>query len=183
MPPEISAHLSAGTSASFGLTLWCSQKLYRGGFSCARIFRRSQSLNMGPRTASVLAVLLLAGLTFGCGGGLSSNGGPVTTPAAPTAPAAPTVLTATPGNQQVNLTWMASSGATSYHVKRATTSGGPYTEVGSATVTSYSDAGLTNGTKYFYVVSALNTAGESANSSEASGTPTSSAPAQAPSVP
>jgi fibronectin type 3 domain-containing protein len=138
---------------------------------------------MGPRTASVLAVLLLAGLTFGCGGGLSSNGGPVTTPAAPTAPAAPTVLTATPGNQQVNLTWMASSGATSYHVKRATTSGGPYTEVGSATVTSYSDAGLTNGTKYFYVVSALNTAGESANSSEASGTPTSSAPAQAPSVP
>ena len=131
---------------------------------------------MGPRTASVLAVLLLAGLTFGCGGGLSSNSGPVTTPAASTAPAAPTVLTATPGNQLVNLTWMASSSATSYHVKRAIASGGPYTQVGSATVTSYSDTGLTNGTKYFYVASALNAAGESANSSEASGTPTSSAP-------
>ena len=98
------------------------------------------------------------------------------TPAASTAPAAPTVLTATSGNQQVGLTWVASSSATSYHVKRATTSGGPYTQAGSATVTSYTDAGLTNGTKYFYVVSALNTAGESANSSEASGTPTSPPP-------
>ncbi len=80
------------------------------------------------------------------------------------------------GNQQVTLTWTASSGATSYHVKRAATSGGPYTQVGSATVTSYADAGLTNSTKYFYVVSALNTAGESANSSEASGTPAAPAP-------
>jgi len=85
------------------------------------------------------------------------------------------------GNQQVTLTWTASSGATSYHVKRAATSGGLYTQVGAATVTSYTDAGLTNSTKYFYVVSALNTAGESANSSEASGTPT--LPAPAPSVP
>ncbi len=85
------------------------------------------------------------------------------------------------GNQQVTLTWTASSGATSYHVKRAATSGGLYTQVGAATVTSYTDAGLTNSTKYFYVVSALNTAGESANSSEASGTP--ALPAPAPSVP
>ena len=137
---------------------------------------------MGPRTASVVAALLLAGLTFGCGGGPSSSGGPASTPAAPTTPAAsmvpaaPTALTAASGNQQVGLTWVASSGATSYHVKRATTSGGPYTQLGSATVTGYTDAGLTNGTKYFYVVSALNTAGESANSSEASSTPTSPAP-------
>jgi len=84
-------------------------------------------------------------------------------------------------NQQVTLTWTASSGATSYHVKRAATSGGLDTQVGAATVTSYTDAGLTNSTKYFYVVSALNTAGESANSSEASGTP--ALPAPAPSVP
>ncbi len=106
------------------------------------------------------------------GGGTSIS----TTPAASTAPAAPTALGATAGNQQVGLTWTASSSATSYHVKRATTSGGPYTQAGSATATSYTDTGLTNGTNYFYVVSALNASGESANSSQASAMPASSAP-------
>ncbi len=92
-------------------------------------------------------------------------------------PAAPTALAATAGNQQISLTWSASSGATSYHVKRGTVSGGPYTQVGSPAVTSYSDTGLTNGTSYFYVVSAVNASGESANSSQASATPASSSPA------
>ena len=43
------------------------------------------------------------------------------------APPPPTGLTPTAGNAQVALTWNASSGATSYNVKRSTTSGGPYT--------------------------------------------------------
>jgi len=73
----------------------------------------------------------------------------------------------------VSLTWNASSGATSYHVKRATVSGGPYTTVGSPTSTSFTDTGLTNGTTYFYVVTAVNSAGESGNSNQASATPTS----------
>jgi fibronectin type 3 domain-containing protein len=94
------------------------------------------------------------------------------TPVAPaTPPAAPTGLQATAGNSQVSLTWTASVGATSYHVKRSTISGGPYTQVAAPTTTSDTDSGLTNGTTYFYVVSALNTAGESANSSQASATP------------
>ncbi len=101
---------------------------------------------------------------FGCGG-LSTGGGGGTTPAAPTS------LTTTAGDQLISLTWAASSGATSYHVKRATTSGGPYTQVGVPMGASYSDSGLTNGTKYFYVVSARNTTGESANSTEVSGIP------------
>jgi fibronectin type 3 domain-containing protein len=94
------------------------------------------------------------------------------TPVAPTqAPAAPTGLTATGGNAQVLLTWSASAGATSYHVKRSTTSGGPYTQVAAPTPANFTDTGLTNGTTYFYVVSALNSIGESANSAEASATP------------
>ena len=103
--------------------------------------------------------------------------GPGVTSTATAVPAAPTALAATAGNQQISLTWTASSGATSYHVKRATVSGGPYTQVGSPAVTSYTDTGLTNGTSYFYVVSAVNASGESANSSQASGTPASSSPA------
>jgi fibronectin type 3 domain-containing protein len=94
------------------------------------------------------------------------------TPAAPaTPPAAPTGLGATGGNAQVSLTWTASAGATSYHLKRSTTSGGPYTQIAVPTTTSDTDPGLTNGTTYYYVVSALNAAGESVNSAQASATP------------
>jgi fibronectin type 3 domain-containing protein len=105
--------------------------------------------------------------------GESANSSQVSaTPAAPaTPPVAPTGLQATAGNAEVSLSWTASTGATSYHVKRGTTSGGPYTQVAAPTTTSDQDTGLTNGTTYYYVVSALNAAGESANSSQASATP------------
>jgi fibronectin type 3 domain-containing protein len=94
------------------------------------------------------------------------------TPAVPaTPPLAPTGLQAAAGNAQVSLTWTASAGATSYHVKRSTTDGGGYTQIGAPTITSFADSGLTNGTTYYYVVSALNVAGESASSSQASATP------------
>ena len=94
------------------------------------------------------------------------------TPAAPpAAPPTPGGLAATAGNAQVALTWNASSGATSYSVKRATVNGGPYTTITSVTGTSYTNTGLTNGTTYYYVVSASNAGGESANSSQASATP------------
>jgi cellulose 1,4-beta-cellobiosidase len=87
------------------------------------------------------------------------------------APAAPTGLTATPGNAQVSLSWTASSGATSYNVKRSTVSGSGYVTVNSPTTTSYTNTGLTNGTTYYYVVTAVNSSGQSANSSQVSATP------------
>jgi subtilase family serine protease len=95
----------------------------------------------------------------------SQGGGTVTIPPAPTG------LAATAGNAQVGLTWVASSGATSYNVKRATVSGGPYTTVGTSTTTGFTNTGLTNGTTYFFVVTAVNSAGESGNSNQASATP------------
>ncbi|WEK54903.1 MAG: cellulose binding domain-containing protein [Candidatus Cohnella colombiensis] len=105
-----------------------------------------------------------------------SSGNSAQVSATPTAgvtiPAAPTGLTATAGNAQVALSWTASSGATSYTVKRATTSGGPYTNVATGvTATSYTNTGLTNGTTYYYVVSASNSAGSSGNSVQVSATP------------
>ena len=86
-------------------------------------------------------------------------------------PPVPTGLQATPADSQVNLTWNASAGATEYPVMRATVSGGPYTQLFQPTTPSYSDTGLTNGTTYYYVVAAENTAGQSANSAEVSATP------------
>jgi hypothetical protein len=131
---------------------------------------------MGLRTIRVFAVLLLAGLSFACGGGSSSSTGRGTTSAASTVPGVPTALVATAANQQVALTWTGSGGATSYHVKRATTNGGPYTQISTPSAASYTDGGLSDGTNYFYVVSALNAAGESANSSQASAMPVSTTP-------
>jgi len=96
--------------------------------------------------------------------------------APPPAPA-PTGLVATAGIEQVALRWMASSNATSYNVKRATTSGGPYTIVANVTTTNYTDTGLIGRTTYHYVVSAVSSAaGESANSAQASATPTINVP-------
>jgi fibronectin type 3 domain-containing protein len=96
--------------------------------------------------------------------------------------AAPTNLTATAGNQQASLTWTASSGASSYYVKRGTVSGGPYTTVGTPAGATYADTNLTNGTAYYYVVTAVTAAGESANSNQASATPTAAATAPVPPV-
>jgi hypothetical protein len=91
-------------------------------------------------------------------------------------PAQPTGLNATAGNSQVALSWTASPGATSYNLKRATINGGPHTTVTNVTATNYTDISLSNGTTYYYVVSALNAGGESANSSQVSATPTNHPP-------
>ncbi|HXO21445.1 MAG TPA: hypothetical protein VOA87_16145, partial [Thermoanaerobaculia bacterium] len=89
-----------------------------------------------------------------------------------TPPGAPTGVSATAAGQtQINLSWSAVSGATEYHVLRSTTSGGPYTQVGSVTTTSFSDTGLTCNTAYFYVVrAATSPTCESANSVEVTAT-------------
>ena len=89
----------------------------------------------------------------------------------PTAPPAPTGLTATAGNGQVTLSWTGVAGATSYNVKQGTASGGPYTTIASPTTPGAVSGGLTNGTTYYYVVTAVNGNGESGSSVQASATP------------
>lgn len=82
---------------------------------------------------------------------------------------APALFTATPGVNQVSLSWFLTPAATGYDIKRATTSGGPYATIaGNVAATAYTDATVVNGVTYYYVVSARNGAGESANSSEVS---------------
>ena len=87
-------------------------------------------------------------------------------------PPAPTGLAATPGTGEVALSWNASSGATSYDVQRTLTSGSGYTLIASlVSGTSYTDASVSNGTTYYYVVSAVNNGGEGPNSAEVSAIP------------
>jgi len=88
-------------------------------------------------------------------------------------PSAPANLTATPGNSQVTLSWSASSGAVSYSVYRGTFADGedPVPISSGSPATGYTDSSVTNGTTYYYKVTAVNLNGESARSNEASATP------------
>ncbi len=84
------------------------------------------------------------------------------------APLVPSGLAANALGNQINLFWTASTGATSYNVKRATTSGGTYTTIATnLTGLAYADASLAIGMTYYYIVTASNTFGESGNSIEA----------------
>ena len=107
--------------------------------------------------------LWLAGCGAYGGGGNGGGGGG-------SAPSAPTGLTATAANAQVNLTWNASASATGYYVKRSTSSG-TEVQIAAQSATAYSDNSVSNGITYYYVVSAYNSYGQSANSAEVSGTP------------
>lgn len=95
-----------------------------------------------------------------------------TTPVPVTVPTAPTGLKATAEDGQVKLNWSSVTGATSYTVKRGTSATGALTTVGSnITTTLYTDKAVTNGTTYYYVITANNTAGSSVNSSVVSAKP------------
>ncbi|HSS96500.1 MAG TPA: glycoside hydrolase family 44 protein [Terriglobales bacterium] len=128
-----------------------------------RYFSFSKSLFL------VLTISLTAcGGSYGGGGNNGGGGG------GGVAPGTPTGLTATAGDTQVALAWTAVSGASSYHVKRSATSGSGYAQVSAPAGTNFTDTGLTNGTTYFYVVTAVNAYGESPNSTEASAKPVAS---------
>lgn len=91
-------------------------------------------------------------------------------------PGVPVGLTATAGDTRISLSWSAASAASAYVVKRAMVNGGDYASLVTNTATTFTNTGLVNGTTYYYVVSAQNAAGESANSSQASAAPRISTP-------
>ena len=84
----------------------------------------------------------------------------------------PATVVSQRGNRQIELIWDPSNGALSYNVYRSLTSGGPYSLIATnISETDYVDQGLTNGTRYYYVVSATTDVGTSATSTEVSDVP------------
>ncbi|MFT3788658.1 MAG: hypothetical protein QM770_21215 [Tepidisphaeraceae bacterium] len=80
-------------------------------------------------------------------------------------PNAPLFVKAVGSPTQVQLNWSASSGASTYTVKRAAGSGVFVTIASGLTSTAYTDSTVTRGVAYRYVVSASNANGESYDSS------------------
>ena len=98
-------------------------------------------------------------------------------PAIPSVPVAapnpPAGVAATPLDSQTAIAWNAVSGATSYNVYWSNSSGVTTTNgtrIASA-ATPYLQGGLINGRTYYYVVTAVNSFGESAPSAQVSATP------------
>ncbi len=93
----------------------------------------------------------------------------------PGAPDAPLAVDAISGDASVALDWKHDSEGSAnftFNVFRATVAGGPYTQIDSGLTTSdYTDTGLTNGTTYYYVVTATNASGQSSDSVEVFATP------------
>ncbi|MFD1506959.1 choice-of-anchor D domain-containing protein [Georgenia yuyongxinii] len=106
------------------------------------------------------------------------------------APEAPTQLVATAGTTAIELSWSptASTDAVGYHVYRGTeagvTAGSTPLNTAPLTGTTYSDGTAAPGVTYYYVVTAVDTAGnESAVSNEATGLLTEEADTEAPAAP
>ncbi len=119
---------------------------------------------------STLAVAILTVFLIGCPPDPIDN-----TPGDAEKPAAPTGFTVTGIDEAVELAWNAVDDATSYKIYRgeAAETLAEITPDSALTGTStgYTDTGLTNGTEYFYAISAVNGAGEGARSEVENATP------------
>lgn len=105
-------------------------------------------------------------------------GGPNRPPVDPNAavPTSPTAASATGADGSVALQWSApysdgGSAVTGYAIYRGTASGSETLLAKVGTATSYKDTAVTNGTPYYYNVSAVNAVGESPPSNETRATP------------
>ncbi len=70
----------------------------------------------------------------------------------------PTIAAASSGYNNIKLTWTAVTGATGYEVWRSSSENGPYTKLGTASGTTYTNTGLNLNTLYYYKVNAYCTA-------------------------
>ncbi len=91
-------------------------------------------------------------------------------PPSDTPPAAPEGIIAASGNRQITLTWDAVPAATSYNIYWSEASGGVSTVIPNKT-TLYQHTGLINGKIYYYVLTSVNSYGESTESYEIASAP------------
>ncbi|MEK7065036.1 MAG: hypothetical protein AAB963_01185, partial [Patescibacteria group bacterium] len=97
------------------------------------------------------------------------------------APSIPTNVSATAGNATVAITWTAVSNVDllGYEIYRSTSVGGTYTQLNTSNIigTSYTDTTVTNGSTYYYKVTAGDTGGDESELSSVSNAASPVAPA------
>ncbi len=153
-PPAPSASATISSAISF------QSLAYYGGDGANR--SSIDEIHFGPTFASVAPI--------------NGPGGPPP----PQPPAAPTGLAVTTGNAMAVVSW-APARTVTYDVKRSTTSLTGYITIATnLNSQSYTDTTASNGTRYYYVVTAVNSNGESANSVEVTAMPQSSPPGPTP---
>src|SRR5262249_26364918 len=113
----------------------------------------------------------LAVTVYDLAGNTTSTSEPVTvTNGAATTPTAPTLTTATPANTSIALTSNPSSDGgspiTNYKIYRSTTPGTETLLTTLTNTTTWTDTNLTNGTTYYYKITAINNVGEGLASNE-----------------
>ncbi|KFE66749.1 hypothetical protein DB31_8963 [Hyalangium minutum] len=127
--------------------------------------------NSGPFTITVTATNITSDGVPGNASALDQDFALIAYNTCGTAPAQTTGVSATPsGDNRISISWT-ENGAASYNIYRATTPGGPYTKVGTAVTSPFTDTGLSGGTTYYYVVKGTLCI-ESPASAEASATAT-----------
>jgi subtilisin family serine protease len=190
-PPAAPANLSATAVSSSQINLsWTDQSANETGFQIERKTGAGGAYaQIGTATANTMThndTGLAEGTAYfyrvravNGGGNSAFSNEASATPVSP--PAAPANLSATVISvSQINLTWTdQSANETGIQIERKTGAGGAYALIVTTApnTTTYSNSGLAEGTAYFYRVRAVNSAGNSGYSNEASATTLVSPPA------
>jgi len=181
-PPAAPSGLTAAAVATNRINLtWIDNSSNEDGFNLERSTNGGNYTTVGMVAAGVTNysdIGLLTGTTYyyrvqafrSCWGNSAYSAAASTATLLPPAPVTPVGLVAVPGNGSINLSWLTSSGAGSYNLKRSSGSGTETNLIATAG-TNYLDSTVANGTTYYYVVSAVNAGGEGANSREVRATP------------
>jgi len=181
---------TAVSSTQINLT-WVDASTNETGFQIERSLTTGTGFTLVTTTAANAVSFSNAGLTAGTkyfyrirainAGGNSAYTAEANATTVVAPPAAPTTLAATAASStQINLTWVdASTNETGFQIERSLTAGTGFTLVTNmpANSVSFSNTGLTAGTKYFYRIRAINAGGNSAYTAEANATTTVAPPA------
>ena len=183
--PAAPTGLSATTNSSTQINLtWADASTNETGFQIERSLTTATGFTLVGTTAANAVSFANTGLTAGTryfyrvrsinAGGTSAYTAEANATTAVAAPAAPTTLVATAASgTQINLTWAdASTNETGFQIERSLTTATGFTLVATtaANAVSFSNTGLTAGTRYFYRIRAVNATGNSAYTAEANAT-------------
>ena len=178
---QVNLHWVAATDS--GGSGVAGYQVYRDGTQIATVTTASYlATGLSPNTQYCFTIS-----AYDYAANISAQSSPACATTLGTVPVAPSGLVAlTASSSQVNLTWQDnSSDESGFMVQRASSSSGPWTQIGivGANVTSCAHTGLTASTTYYYRVCAYNASGNSVFSSVTSAATPAAPDTTAPSIP